>query len=243
MQRGAFLKGKLALVTGGSKGIGKGIAARLVELGATVAISGRNAADLEAAAKELSEKGVRPLTIRADVSRPDDVKRMFEEIDGAGRLDVLVNNAGVAIAKAFVDITPEEFDMVMEINARGAFLCGQEAMRRMAGRGGRIINISSASGLRGRETEGAYAPSKHAMMALSKVMALEGQKDGIIIQIICPNGVATPMIRKVNPSLDFNTMIAIDDLADAVEFLLNQDGNAFTDVLTLRRRENIPYPC
>ena len=243
MREGRFLSGKVAMVTGGSKGVGKGVARRLLQLGARVLISGRNLRDLEAAAREMAVGGNAPEIVDADVSREEDVARMFAALDRMGTLDILVNNAGIAVTKPFLDLEPSEFDRVLAVNARGAFLCSREAVRRMKGRGGRIINIASASSLRSYANEGAYAASKHAMFALSKSVGLEFQRDGIVVQTICPNAVATEMAKTVRPDLDESQMVAVEDVADAVQFLLNQNGAAFTDIITLRRRENTPYPC
>lgn len=105
------------------------------------------------------------------------------------------------------------------------------------------MNIASASSLRAYSNEGAYAASKHGMLAIAKSVALEFQKDNVIVQSICPNAVATEMAKTVRPDLDENQMVSVEDVADAVQFLLNQNRTAFTDILTLRRAGNVPYPC
>lgn len=244
MREGKFLSGNLALVTGGSKGIGKTVAGRLLRLGARVMISGRRPADLETAAAELRTIGPEVGIVAADVASEEGVATMFAALDRMGSIDILINNAGIAVTKPFLELSAAEFDTVQAINMRGAFLCCQEAVRRMREKGGgRIVNIASASSLRSYVNEGAYAASKHGMLAIAKSVAFEFQKDGIVVQTICPNAVATEMAKIVRPDLDESNMVAPEDVADAVEFLLNQNSTAFTDILTLRRKNNIPYPC
>lgn len=238
MRDDGFLTGKTAVVTGGGRGIGKAIGRRLAALGAEVVLSGRTASQLDEAAREISAAGGRARRVVADVSREEDVLALFAQ---AGPVDILINNAGIGIFKKLVDTTAEEWDRTLAVNLRGAFLCSREAMKSMAGRGGRIINISSVVGIKGYANQGAYSASKHGLMGLSKVAAVEGQEDGVIVQAIAPGGVDTELIGDARPEMDRSGMMTVEDLADAVEFLLRQRGNAVTDLVRMRRRSNAPW--
>lgn len=238
MKDDKFLTGKTAVVTGGGRGIGRAVGVRLGILGAEVVLASPTRSHLEEAVREIEKAGGRARAVPADVSREEDVLRLFAE---AGRVDVLVNNAGVGRFKPLVETSAEDWDETMRINLRGVFLCGREAMRSMGGRGGRIINISSIVGIKGYASQGAYTASKHGVMGLSKVMSVEGQANNIITQVIAPGGVDTDLVSSARPDLDRSGLIRPDDIADAMEFLLRQEGNAITDMVQVRRRGNAPW--
>lgn len=241
MFKDAFLTGKLALVTGGGTGIGKAVALRLASLGAGVVVAGRTRATLDQTVALVTAVGGECRAAQTDVSREEDVIALFAAIAKIGPLDILVNNAGIGVFAKIVDTKIDEWDKAINVNLRGAFLCGREAMRAMAGRGGRIVNIASVVGFKGYPNQGAYTASKHGLVGLSKVMSVEGQEDGIITQVIAPGGVDTDMAANARPDLDRSGMITPDDMADAVEYLLGQTGNAIVDVIQLRRRGNAPW--
>ncbi len=241
MHHDKFLTGKIAIVTGGGRGIGKAIAKRLAGLGAETILAGTTAVNLEKAVAEIRENGGTAHAFRCDVSEERDVLHLFAETAKIGLLDILINNAGIGRFGPIVDTTVDTWDLVQAINLRGAFLCGREAMKAMAGRGGRIINISSVVGIKGYVNQAAYTASKHGLMGLSKVMSVEGQKDDIITQVIAPGGVDTDMAGDARPDLDRSKMITPEDMADAVEYALGQTGNAIVDLIQLRRRGNQPW--
>jgi NAD(P)-dependent dehydrogenase (short-subunit alcohol dehydrogenase family) len=236
------LKGQLALVTGGGRGIGYAIAGRLAAAGARVVICGRQREALDRAVHEITNAGGRGVAVPCDVSDEKQVLELFRHVDAGGVLDILVNNAGLGIFKPLVETTLADWDTVLGANLRGAFLCGREAMKRMKGRGGRIVNIGSVVSIRGYAHQGAYTASKHGLLGLTKVMALEGQNDNIIVQAVCPGGVDTELIGNARPDLDRSALMTPDEIADAVLFLLYQTGNALTDVVQLRRRASWPFP-
>lgn len=233
-----FLTGKIAVVTGGGGGIGRAAALRLARYGAEVVVAGRTRSSLEETVGLIERDGGRARFSVTDVSDETGVQAMFRMVPA---VDILINNAGIGVFAPLVDTTAEEWDRVMAVNLRGAFLCSREAMRLMKGRGGRIINISSVVGIKGYVRQAAYTASKHGLMGLSKVMAAEGQADGIITQVIAPGGVDTDMAGDARPDLDRSGLITVEDMADAVEFLLRQQGNAVTDLVQLRRRGNAAW--
>ncbi len=222
-----------AIVTGGSRGIGLAIARRLAETGdMPVIICGRNAKHLQA----VQHAGIE--SVVCDVSREEDVLRLFASLDARNMVPaVLVNNAAVGIFGSITDTTLEDWETVQAVNVRGPFLCTREAMQRMrANGGGRIINIGSVVSVKGYPRQSAYTASKHALLGLTKVTAVEGAEDGIIAQIICPGGVDTDMVGDARPDLDRSKLIGPEDIADAVMFCLQQQGNAITDIVPIRRR-------
>lgn len=195
------LNGKYALVTGASRGIGKGIALSLAEQGAVVAINYRSSIDkAEELKQEIEKMGGEVMVVQADVSKKEEVDEMFEKIeDEWGRLDILVNNAGIVQFTDFEDISEEEWDKIIDVNLKGQFLCAQEAVKLMKKNSwGRIINIASiASGGVGvgfMQTSH-YTSSKGGVKGLTENMALELGKYGINVNAIGPGVIETDMTQ------------------------------------------------
>jgi 3-oxoacyl-[acyl-carrier protein] reductase len=191
------LHGKKALVTGGSRGIGRGIALSLAKAGATVIINYRSQTqEAEAVVAEIKKLGGESVALQADVSQKDSVTKMFAEIKNRfGRLDILVNNAGIVFMNPFEKITQEEWDKVLDTNLKSQFLCIQEAVKMMPS-GGKIINIASiASGGVGVGFGNIahYAASKGAVVALTEDLAIELGPRGININAIAPGIIETDM--------------------------------------------------
>jgi len=197
------LKGKVALITGSSRGIGKEFATGFAKEGADVIISGRNLDKAKAVAKEVESLGVRSMAIGADVSLSQDVTRMVEEaINAFGRIDLLVNNAGV---NPFIleaeKIKEEGWDQVLNVNLKGVFLCCQAVGKKMIQQGGgKIINISSAAGILGEQGLLPYCVSKAGVMVLTRILAYEWSRYNILVNAIAPGviagGMNTPILNK-----------------------------------------------
>jgi NAD(P)-dependent dehydrogenase (short-subunit alcohol dehydrogenase family) len=175
------LDGKVALITGGNKGIGKGIARGLAAEGAALALVARGADTLRRAADELAAAGTRVLALPADVTDELHVQQVFARtVEHFGRLDLLVNNAGAFEGGPLGQLSTEAWDHVLAVNLRAPFLCTREAMRIMKRQGGgRIINIGSISAQRVRPYSVPYSASKHGLWGLTQVTALEGRDHGI----------------------------------------------------------------
>ena len=237
------ITGQVALVTGGGKGIGRGIALMLADAGARVVVAARTAAGIDAVAAEIVARGGDAIALRCDVSQEADVVRLFGEVsDRCGGLDILVNNAGVGVFGPLVQFGADDFDTIMAVNVRGTFLCCRQAMRLMIPRRrGTIINISSVVGFRGYEDQSAYTASKHGVMGLTKSLALEAQQHGIRVSAVLPGGVDTQMIRRSRPDLDASVMMQPEDVANAVEYLLSLSDRAAVDQIYIRRRESRPF--
>lgn len=195
------LKGKKTLVTGASRGIGKGIALCLAEQGADVAINYHSkVVEAEAVIAEIKKKGRQAFSVQADVSKSPAVEKMFATIkEKWGRLDILVNNAGIVQFAPFEELTEEQWDQLLDVNLKGQFLCSQQAIKLMKP-GSKIINIASiASGGVGVSFANVshYTASKGGVVALTENMALELAKKGINVNAIAPGVIQTDMTREM----------------------------------------------
>ncbi|MBI3840142.1 MAG: SDR family oxidoreductase [Planctomycetia bacterium] len=217
------LSGKTALVTGGATGIGQAVAVALAQEGCRVAIAGRREDKLrEAAGAWQSQPGI--LTHAVDVADRDSVAELFRWADKhVGPLDILVNSAGVNTPKRLMaDMAPEAWDMVMQVNATGAYNCIHAVLPQMRARqDGLIININSIAGLRASMLGGvAYSASKFALSALSTAVALEEGKHGIRVTNICPGEVDTPLLRRRPTPVSQENLAKILQPADVAEAVL-----------------------
>ena len=231
------LEGKIALITGGSRGIGAAIAKRLAADGANVAITYTEGADAAASVvKEIERDGGKAIAIQADAADAEAVKVAVEKTVGTfGRLDVLVNNAGTAIPKAFVETTLEEMDRVLDINVRGVFVATQAALKHMKD-GGRIIMIGSCVGER-MMTPGLvpYSATKGAIKMFSQGLSREVGSRGITVNNIQPGPIDTELNpaagewaapQKANTAL--NRYGSVDDVAALVAFVAGPESSYIT---------------
>ena len=195
------LKGKVAIITGASRGIGRAISCAFAEAGADLVVSSRNKRppELEKVAEEIRSLGRKALAVPAHVGKREDVENLVQKtLQELGRIDILVNNAGVnPILSTMVDLEEEAFEKVLEVNLKGAFLVSKAVAREMIKQGGgRIINMSSISGLRARaDRTGAYCISKAAMNMMTQVMARELAPHNILVNAIAPGSIKTDFSR------------------------------------------------
>ena len=198
------LSGRKALVTGASRGIGRAIALRYAEEGAELFLTATNRAKLEETATLAAGRGAKVRAHLADVSERSAVEAMIgEAIAGLGRIDVLVNNAGVYKAARLVDYTPQDFDRIMKVNLYGAFHVMQLALRHMQERkSGKVVNIASTAGKWMSINQSAYNASKHALVGLTRCAALEMGPYGVNVNAICPGFVETDMLESFRAHAD-----------------------------------------
>jgi len=231
----------VVIVTGGGRGIGRRIAARFAEAGARVACVSRTEKELrETAALGGREGAIVPVV--ADVSRAEDVERAVERVEGAlGPVDVLVNNAGVFLDKPLLKTTAEEWRRMMEVNVFGPFLLTRLVLAGMLERGkGRIINICSTASHRAYAGQSAYCASKHALLGMTKVLALETRGTGVRVHAVSPGGVRTALVRD-REGVDTSQYMDPDEVAETVLFLAGMDGTGVIDEVVMRRAGAEPF--
>lgn len=228
------LAGKVALVTGGSRGIGRAIALRLAGLGSDVAICARDEAKLRDAETLIRAAGVRALALRADVTRANDVTKLVEKVEAElGTLSLLVNNAGIGLFGPVHEKTEAEWDQLMDTNVKSVFLVSRAVIPGMMRRGGGdIVNISSLAGKSVFAGGGAYCASKWAVQGLSGCMAEELREHGIRVSTVCPGSVATEFSGR-GPK-DPAKVLRPEDVAHAVAMIVMQGPQSFVSEVNVR---------
>lgn len=233
----AFLDGKVAVVTGAGRGIGKAIVDALCEHGASVAAVARTRADLELLARE-HPGHVLPVT--CDLTDEEAVRMCFERIGARfGRTDILVNNAGQGQGQAgMIQATDSGvLDRLYSVNLRAVFLCCRAALSAMAAqRGGFIINIVSVAGVMGFHGQGAYCATKHGVLGLTKALSQEVATLGVRVSAILPGRVNTRMLQESRHPVDSETVMEPSDIAQSVLYLLSLSGRAHVDQIVIKGR-------
>ncbi len=222
----AEIVGKVALITGGGSGIGRGIAKALGQAGARVVVCGRRKEGLDQTVRAIREAGGDGQAVQADVSIESEVDRLVKQVYNLhGSIDYLVNNAGIDGGAAIHEHSIEEWDRVMAINLRGPFLMSRAVLPGMRSQGfGHIIQISSESGIEFYPGNGAYGVAKHALNALSEFIQRENQDYNIRVDTICPGMVISEMTEN-EPALNFERCLTPEDIADLVLWLLTRRLN------------------
>jgi 3-oxoacyl-[acyl-carrier protein] reductase len=230
------ISGKLAAVTGGTRGIGRAIVERLLQDGASVAFCGQTRESVDRAAAELRGKG-KIFGCAADVSRPEGARAFFQAVDGAfGGLDILVHNAGVGVFRKVGDMTPEEWHRNIDLNLNGAFYCAHEALARFRNRGGGyIVNISSLAGKNPFTTGAAYNASKFGLNGFTEALMLDHRHDNVRVTTIMPGSVATKFAGGPSDrSGDTGWMIQPEDVAEAVALVLRMPARTMISSIDMR---------
>jgi NAD(P)-dependent dehydrogenase (short-subunit alcohol dehydrogenase family) len=237
------LDGKIAVITGAGRGIGRVIAQTLAANGAQIIAAARTSEEIDSLTAEITDAGGNARAVQTDITNETSVLDLFKTIDNEfGRVDILINNAGMGVFSHLVDCTSEDFDRIMAVNAGGTFLCSREALKRMIPqKSGYIINISSVLGIRAYVNQGAYTAAKHAVMGLTKTLAIEGQPHNIRVSAVLPGGVNTEMIAQSRPDLNPDELLEPEDIAGAVTYLLNLSDKASVDQIYNRRRNSYPF--
>ncbi|MEU6646286.1 3-oxoacyl-ACP reductase family protein [Saccharomonospora sp. NPDC046836] len=190
-----YLHGKVAIVTGAGRGLGRAMAHALVEAGAAVTVAARTGEELDSFVEEAKACGGRALACRTDITDEDSVARMVEAtVETFGRVDVLVNNGGIVASTPLAEQSAQEWDRVVATNLRGVFLCTRAVSRHLlAQRSGKVVNIASNFALQGVPNHAAYSASKAGVIAFTRSMAMEWARDGIQVNAIAPGYFATDL--------------------------------------------------
>ncbi len=233
----ANLTGKVAIVTGSSRGIGRGIAERLGSGGASVVIN-YSGSEQEAneVVKTIESTGGKSVAIQASLSNVEDIRRLFAEtMQHFGHIDILVNNAGTGVVGAIADVTEDEYDKVFNLNVRGVLFALQEAAKHMSD-GGRIINISSTTTLHPEPGMAIYGASKAAIKLFTTVMAREVGDRNITVNTVMPGPTIPGMFGNMPPEVQqqaaasspFNRVGTPQDIAEVVAFLVSEEARWLT---------------
>ncbi len=223
------LTGRVAIVTGAARGLGKSIAVAFANAGADLALIDCRESELEAVATELRTFGQRCLAIGADVSDDEQVTSMVQRtLREFGSVDILVNNAGINRPGPIVDLATADWDAVLDVNLKGAFLCSRAVFHKMMQqRRGHIVNIVSVMGKRGWGGHTAYCASKFGLMGLTQALVAEGRPYSIKVTAVCPGGMDTSWYDK-RPVDDPSALMAPGDVAKLVLFIVSQPEGLLT---------------
>lgn len=239
-----MLKNRVVLITGAGGGIGRAISVSLAKEGVNLILfGGNNLEKLEKTADIVKEYGVKVYVRAGDLTDEKFVFANFADVvNKAGGLDILINNAGVAMNQEFINTSLELFDKIMNVNVRVPYLLTQKALPylKKSDRAS-IINLSSVVAHAGYAEQSAYVASKHALLGFTKALAAEVYKDGIRVHAISPGGVYTDMVKVSRPDLTPDGMIMPTDIADIAMFLLKNRGNAVVDEIIVHRVNKQPF--
>ena len=232
---------RAALITGGSSGIGLAIARALGQEDYAVTISARRPDKLEAAAQQLRDEGIDAQAVAANMAEEDDIKALVEaHHERLGRLDVLINNAGIGIGAAVADMPTKKLDLQLDVNLRGVYLMAREAIPLLKEAGAEhgkalIANTASIAGKHGQGWLSAYSATKFGVVGLSQGLHKELSNDGIQVTAICPGFVATDMTDWVEGQVPKDEMIQPEDIAGAILYLLHTSRNCIVPELQFIR--------
>ncbi|MBI5855222.1 MAG: SDR family oxidoreductase [Nitrospirae bacterium] len=231
------LAGKIAVVTGSSSGIGKAIALTFAREGATVVIAARRTVLCQQVAEQIRRLGGTALAIPTDVTDEGQVDHlMAETVRRYGRLDLLMNNAGIVAGGRLAELSTTVFDQVMNTNLRGTFLCCRAGFQQMKQTGGgTILNMSSVAGVQAWAGTGVYSASKFGIMALTKALADEGRPHAIKVMVICPGGVADELVDASQEEIVRSGKISPYDVAETAVYLATLGPNTIVHQVIVDR--------
>ena len=239
----ARLAGKVAMVTGGSRGIGRAIAVALGGDGATVVLAARSVAKLKETAELVRRAGGRAESVVTELTDEQSIKGLVATTrEKFGRLDILVNNAGITHSARLEQTRTEDWDRCWAVNARAPFILCREALPLLKqAEAATIVNISSVVGVKGYPLQSAYTASKHALRGMTISLAEEMRGTNVRVHVICPGGVDTEMVQRVRPDIAKDELIGPEEIAELVLYLVTHKGNAVMDELRIRRATSSPW--
>ena len=237
------LEGKVAIITGGGMGLGESTAKVFANEGAIVVIADINIEAGKKMVATLQKNGTEALFVEGNVSMAKDAQNIIEKsVESFGRVDILINNAGVQVEKTVPETTEEDWDFVLGVNLKGTFLCSKYAIRQMQKqKSGNIVCVSSLSGIVSNPTQASYNASKHGMIGLAKCMAQDHAMEGIRVNVVCPGSMETPMIKQLSeewhaPYRKANFLQRLahpDEVANCILFLVSDDSSFVTGAVLI----------
>lgn len=240
---GKQLTGKVAIVTGASRGIGRAISIALAQEAATVVLAARSIEKLKETADKVVEAGGKAEIVITELAEEESIKNLVQVTsEKFGQLDILINNAGVTHSAQFEQVTTEDWDYCMRVNARAPFLLCRQALPLLRkSKIGYIVNIASVVGVKGYPLQSAYTASKHALRGMTISLAEELNGSNIRVHLLCPGGVDTELIPRVRPDLKPEDLMRPEEIAELVLYLVTHKGKAMIDELHIRRTTSKPW--
>jgi NAD(P)-dependent dehydrogenase (short-subunit alcohol dehydrogenase family) len=240
---GERLSGKVSIVTGASRGVGRAVSVALAQEGATVILAARAADKLRRVAEQVVVAGGRSEVVVTDIREEKSIQSLVEAAHRLfGRLDIVVNNAGVTHSAALEETATEDWDRLFAVNSRGPFILCREALPLLRkAESAHIINICSIVGVKCYALQSAYTASKHALRGMTKSLAEELRKTNVRVHLICPGGIDTDMIGEIRPDIKKEDLMQPEEIAELVVYLVTHKGNAVIDELRVRRAAAPPW--
>jgi NAD(P)-dependent dehydrogenase (short-subunit alcohol dehydrogenase family) len=237
------LAGKVAIVTGASRGIGRAISLALAREAATVVLAARAIDKLEEAAEQVTAAGGKAQIIPTELTDEMSIRNLVRATgERFSRLDILVNNAGITHSAKLEETATEDWDRCHNVNARAPFILCREAMPLLKkAEKAYIINIASVVGVKGYPLQSAYTASKHALRGMTISLAEELRGSNIRVHLLCPGGVDTELVQNVRPDIKKQDLMQPEEIAELVLYLLTHKGNAVIDELHIRRAASTPW--
>ena len=239
-----YWEGKVAIVTGATGDIGRVICKRLAQYGINLSICGRVPETLEETASILRKEGVDVITTLGNLENMEFLTELVDHtVDHYGRIDLLINNAGMAHKSPIDEVTPDLFSSIMRVNVRAPYFLSQKVLPYLRlSEVPTIINICSVVAHRGYKNQSVFTISKHALLGLSKALAIETQNEGIRVHAISPGAVHTDLIELLRPDLDPEELILPSDIADVISFYLeHRKSNFVVDEVKMHRLHKEPF--
>jgi len=237
------LSGKVAIVTGASRGIGRAISATLAREAATVVLAARSIRKLQETAEQVTHAGGKAEIVITDLAEEESIKNLIKVTgEKFSRLDILVNNAGVTHSAKLEETATEDWQRCIRINSRAPFILCREALPMLRkAETGYIVNIASVVGVKGHPLQSAYTASKHALRGMTISLAEELRGSNVRIHLLCPGGVDTELIKMLRPDIKKDDLMQPDEIAELVLYLVTHKGNAVIDELHIRRAASSPW--
>lgn len=237
------LAGKVAIVTGASRGIGRAIGVALAGESAAVVLAARSIPELQRTADQVAKAGGKAAIVVTELTEEESIKNLVKVTgEKFGRLDILVNNAGVTHSAKLEETSTEDWERCLRVNARAPFILCREALGLLRkSQAAHIINIASVVGVKGYPLQSAYTSSKHALRGMTISLAEELKGTNIRVHLLCPGGVNTDMVDNVRPDIRKEDLIGPDEIAELVLYLVTHKGNAVIDELHIRRATAAPW--